>query len=154
MLVTFFFAGVLLFLNTPVLKAGLIEPTRTLNEPTEEMGKLSVYSEPPGLAVTLDGRDIGKTPIIEEKIGAGSYKLQIKNSETEIFITPAQSAEISWFKGTFIEIPPKKQHRPPPTPPETVSEKRAQESTQPEQTPKKQELDPFYWPLNPRGPIY
>jgi hypothetical protein len=153
LILIFFLVGVLLFFSSPSLKAGLIEPTRTLAGTTEEMGKLSLYSEPPGLEVTLDGSDIGKTPVIEKDIKPGSHMLQIKNSEMKIFVIPGQPLEISWFKGSFVEIPLKKQHQPPPAQ-TTENENRAKESTPSEQAKKKQELDPFYWPLNPRGPIY
>jgi hypothetical protein len=101
LILIFFLVGVLLFFSSPSLKAGLIEPTRTLAGTTEEMGKLSLYSEPPGLEVTLDGSDIGKTPVIEKDIKPGSHMLQIKNSEMKIFVIPGQPLEISWFKDSF-----------------------------------------------------
>jgi hypothetical protein len=152
-IIIFFFASVLLFFYSPSSKAGLIEPTRTLRGTTEEMGKLSLYSEPPGLEVTLDGNEIGKTPVIEKDIEPGSHVVQIKKSKKEIFIIPGQPLAISWFKDSFIEIPIKKQPQPPP--PTTVSEKPAKEGQPAEQAKKKQEWeDQFYWPVNPRGPIY
>jgi hypothetical protein len=80
--------------------------------------------------------------------------LRISESETDIHIAAGKTSAISWFKGTFIEIPPPK------SPPATdIPEKGSEPTAKPKpeekpgvknDTPK----DPFYWPLNPQGPIY
>jgi hypothetical protein len=83
----------------------LIKPTRTLDSTGEKLGKLSVFSEPPGLEVTLEGSIIGKTPIFLDDVKPGSHRLQIKNSETDIVIEPGKTLQISLYKDKFILIP-------------------------------------------------
>jgi hypothetical protein len=79
--------------------------------------------------------------------------LRIRDSETEIHLVAGKTSAISWFKGAFIEIP------------ETVKTPAeiAQEPSKPAARPKPERQpgtqqgipnDPYYWPLNPRGPIY
>jgi hypothetical protein len=145
--------AVLCFPFAAGLHAQLIGPTRSLDEP-QGMGLLNVLSEPPGMEVQVGGQVIGKTPIFSAEFPAGVYVLQIRDSETDIRIVAGKTIAISWFKGTFIEIPPPKsppaldipEEGPKPiTKPKPVEKPDVQNDT-----PK----DPFYWPLNPQGPIY
>jgi hypothetical protein len=132
--------------------AELIAPTRTLSEAKEQPGKLSVFSEPPALAVTLDGSDIGKTPVVAQEVEPGTHLIRIEDSETEIFVKPGQPLQYSWFKGSFIEVPVEKKE---------VRQHPKAEQPEPSQKPpserseeKKEDSHPLYWPLNPTGPIY
>lgn len=127
-----------------------IEPTRTLRDGSEEIGAFSVYSEPAGVEVRIDGQVIGKTPVHAYRLPAGSHLLRIQESEREIHISPNAQESISWFKGTFIRIPERKRAEPAPVP----SPVPKSQPVQPQSEPAPAANDPFYWPLNPRGPIY
>ena len=63
------------FLLFPALlmAAELIAPTRTLKGKNDQSGRLSVFSEPPELEVSLDGTDIGKTPVISKEVEPGTH---------------------------------------------------------------------------------
>lgn len=140
-------------LCTAGLHAQLIEPTRSLQDASGGAGILNVLSEPPGIEVQVDGRLIGKTPVFSARFPPGVHVLRIKDSETEIHLAAGKTFAISWFKGSFIEIP------------ETVKPA-AEIAKEPQLSPAKPKLDkgsgvqqrtakdPYYWPLNPRGPIY
>jgi hypothetical protein len=145
------FAIVLLYGSSAVWSADLIAPSRSLGGSIDEKATLSVSSEPPGLSVTLDGTVIGKTPVIEEEIEPGSHVVRIADSEAQIYASSGKSIKLSWFKGTFIEMPIKKaDDRPQPQP--KVVEKKPKPKTE---VPKKKtgKYDPAYWPTNPTGPI-
>jgi hypothetical protein len=146
-------AGFLFLLMAHIcLASDLIEPTRTLSSPTENTGRLSVFSEPPGLDVDMDGASIGKTPVVDLKVAPGRHVIRLYDVETEIDAEPGKSIKLSWFKGAFITIPAKGQ------------EDRVQQSEEKNETlkinisgqsdDKKEKLQPLYWPLNPEGPIY
>lgn len=95
--------------------ADLIEPTRTLNASGKPEGKLVVFSEPPGLPVTLDGLSLGKTPTSINEVKSGIHHLRVETSETDITIEPSQTMQISLYKGSFIKIPePEKEFALPP----------------------------------------
>jgi len=96
----------------------LIKPTRALDSSGENPGKLSVFSEPPGLEVALEGEIIGKTPIFLDEVKPGSHRLQVKNSETDITIEPGKTLKISLYKDKFILVPATDNK--PPKQPETV----------------------------------
>lgn len=135
------------------LQAQLIEPSRSLEGASDGAGLLSVVSEPPGLDVQLDGAVIGKTPIFSTRFPPGLHVLRVRDSETEIHLAARKTFAISWFKGSFIKIP------------ETVKPA-AEIAKEPQPAPAKPKpdegpgvqqgaaKDPYYWPLNPRGPIY
>ena len=131
---------------------GKIAPSRTLKGSGDEMGKLSVFSEPPGLEVTLDGSQIGPTPVREIDVKPGSHTLRVRESEAEIYITPGEPLNLSWRRGIFIVISSKEKTEP--------EQPRAEEKDKPQpkkaaQTQKNEpKLEPLYWPLNPRGPIF
>jgi hypothetical protein len=141
-------------LFTAGLHAQLIGPTRSLQGASKDTGLLSVLSEPPGMEARLDGKVIGKTPIFSARVPAGVHALRIQDSMTDIHLEAGKTFTISWFKGSFIVVPAT------PKPPAET----AQETPQPAATPKSAEgpgaprqnteQDPYYWPLNPRGPIY
>ena len=136
-----------------LLQAQLIGPTRTLDGATAGEAVLNVLSEPPGLEVQLNGKVIGKTPIFSIKLSAGAHVLRIRDSETEIQIAAGKKVSMSWFKGAFIEIPETakssaevpKQDRTQPSKPEADEDRDTRQDTG---------KDPYYWPMNPRGPIY
>ena len=102
------FAFLFFFLALPVNSVGeeLIELTRSLEGPGKAMGKLTVVSEPPGLAVFLDGSKIGQTPIFFLKaVNSGLHKVRIKGKETDVSIGPGQTLRVSLFKdSSFIKI--------------------------------------------------
>ena len=127
----------------------LIEPTRTLEGEEKPMGKLAVFSEPPGLEVMLDETEIGQTPTAFVQVEPGFHKLRIEDTETDIYVAPGKSVQMSFYKGSFIEIPEKKREVEEEKPVETISKKRPQEPSE-----EKVRYEPFYWPLNPDGPIY
>jgi hypothetical protein len=145
-------AGLLLLLiNIPAFAADLIEPSRTLSSPAESAGELSVFSEPPELDINMDGTQIGKTPVVGQKVEPGIHVIRIKDSETEIYVERGKLTKLSWFKGAFIEIPAE------------VVKSRKQQGEEKKEVPhtrvseqlveKKEKPDPLYWPLNPKGPI-
>ncbi|RPJ04886.1 MAG: PEGA domain-containing protein [Deltaproteobacteria bacterium] len=145
--------GISCLLFATGLQAQLIEPTHSLQGAPEDTGLLNVLSEPPGMEVRLDEKVIGKTPIFAAKFPSGVHALRIKDSETDIHLAAGKTFAVSWFKGSFIEIPEKVK------PPAQT----AQGLPTPAATPKPEDRpaawpgtanDPYYWPLNPRGPIY
>ena len=129
----------------------LVEPTRTLQASGEKLGKLSVFSEPPELEVLLNQSIIGKTPVISMSVAPGIHTLKIGASETEIYITPDKTLQLSLFKGIFIEIKEQVEKKIQ-KPQEDITKKKGAKSIQEEKgyAPK---YDPAYWPLNPGGPI-
>jgi hypothetical protein len=136
------------------LHAQLIEPTRGIEGTSDGTGILNALSEPPGLDVQLDGRLIGKTPIFSLRRHPGLHLLRIKDSETEIRLVAGKSLTITLFKDSFIEIPtetvkPFSEITKEPLIPPTKS--KTDEGSGVRQRITK---DPYYWPLNPRGPIY
>jgi hypothetical protein len=140
-------------LFTAGLHAQLLEPTRSLQDASGGTGLLNVLSEPTGMEVQVDGRVIGKTPVFSARFPAGVHMLRIKDSGTDIHLAAGKTFAISWFKGSFIEIPETvksaaeiaKETQPAPTKPKPDEGPGARQNTA---------NDPFYWPLNPRGPIY
>ncbi len=80
----------------------LIEPTRTIEDPGAQWGKLVIFSEPPEFDVFLDGSNIGKTPVWLEKVREGTHKLQIKDLEKEICVKEGKTLKVGLFKGRFI----------------------------------------------------
>jgi hypothetical protein len=135
------------------LRAQLIEPTRSLEGASDGTAFLNVLSEPPGLDVQLDGQVIGKTPVFSVKLPAGVHVLRIRDSETEIQIAAGKKVSMSWFRGAFIEIPEiaKPSAEAPKEAQPQPSKSKADEDRDTRQETVK---DPYYWPLNPRGPIY
>ena len=140
-------------LFTVGLHAQLIEPTRRLQGAAEETGLLKVLSEPPGMEVHVDGRLLGETPIFSARLPAGAHVLRIQDAKIHLCLASGRTTAISWFKGRFIEIPETakppaeiaKEPQPPPAKSKPDEGLGAQQSTA---------KDPYYWPLNPRGPIY
>jgi hypothetical protein len=97
--------GLFLLVYSPAWSSELIKPTRALDSTGEKLGKLSVFSEPPGLEVRLEGTIIGKTPILLDEVEPGSHRLRVKDSETDISIEPGKTLQISLYKEKFILIP-------------------------------------------------
>ena len=151
----FFCALFLIFIfveTTPTFCGELIEPSRTLQSSEKTPGKLSVFSEPPGLDVFLNNSKIGKTPIISMEVTPGTHGLKVENSETEIYIMPGKPLRLSLFKGNFIEI--KEQKKETIQKPKTETEVKKQAESTKEKTGYQPKYDdPAYWPLNPKGPI-
>ena len=75
-MIVFVFGFAFLLVYSPAWSSELIKPTRALDSTGEKLGKLSVFSEPPGLEVTLEGTIIGKTPIFLDEVKPGSHRLQ------------------------------------------------------------------------------
>jgi hypothetical protein len=132
--------------------SGLIEPTRTLQTAPDDLGKLNVFSEPPAMEIIMDDNVIGKTPLISFEISSGMHTLRIGGSEAKIFVGAGHATSLSWFKGSFIAIPEKTKAAGEPT---AESRKKEAKPSQPESAAGRATApnDPFYWPLNPRGPI-
>ena len=103
--ITIVFVFAFLLVYSPAWSSELIKPTRALDSSGEKLGKLSVFSEPPGLEVTLEGVIIGKTPIFLDEVKPGTHRLQVKNSETDITIEPGKLLQISLYKDQFILVP-------------------------------------------------
>ena len=151
LMVFFVFVYVFLMIQSLSVFAELIEPSRTLEGQQKPMGRLSVFSEPPELDVLLDSVEIGKTPVISKEVTSGVHILRVKDTEKEITILSGKSLQLSLFKDSLIEIPEKKAEAP--TQPK-LEEKMATEEKKTEDSNKdKKQYDPFYWPLNPSGPI-
>jgi hypothetical protein len=140
-----------LSISSLLMAAELIAPTRTLEGQNDQQGRLSVFSEPPELEVTLDGTEIGKTPVVARQVEPGIHILKVKNSETEIFVESGKEHQISWHNGSFIEIPAKKET---PQQPQVEAAKPRQKKKTDKPSDQEEDLQPLYWPLNPRGPIF
>ena len=149
LIIFFVFVYVSLMIQPLYVFAELIEPSRTLESQQKQLGRLSVFSEPPELDVYLDDSKIGKTPVISKEVTSGVHILRIKDTEKEITILPGKSHQLSLFKNSLIEIPEKKAKAP--TQPKS-EEKKPDEPTR-EKTENEPKYDPLYWPLNPTGPI-
>jgi hypothetical protein len=151
LMIFFVFVYVFLIMQPLSAYAELIEPSRTVTGHEKANGRLSVFSEPPGLDVLLDDINIGKTPVISKEVAPGTHVLRIKETEKEIFILPETSLQMSLYKDSLIEIPEKKVEIPAQTKPEeqpTIPEKKPEDSKK-----EKKQLGPFYFPTNPKGPI-
>ena len=145
------FVYVSLMIQPLCVFAELIEPSRTMDGQQKPMGRLSVFSEPPDLDVYLDDTKIGKTPVISKEVTSGIHILRVKYAEKEIIILSGKSLQLSLFKDSLIEIPEKKAEAP--AQPKS-EEKMATQEKKPEDSNKdKKQYEPFYWPLNPSGPI-
>ncbi len=131
----------------------LIAPTRTLEGREELPGRLTVVSEPPGLKVFLDGAEIGETPVWLNEVKPGSHTLRVKRSETEVFVEPGKTVTLSYFKGSFIDVPEKKEVAREPAPePEKVTERR--KVTKPPEEEKPQDLTRWDRFLNSSSPSF
>jgi len=94
----------IIVLNFSALQAGLIEPTRSLKATAQDPGQLTVFSEPPGLNIKLDGKFVGQTPMRINMVDPGIHQLQVGESVTEIYVEPGQPFHISLFKNKFIQF--------------------------------------------------
>lgn len=94
----------IIVLNFTTLQAGLIEPTRSLKTTAEDPGQLTVFSEPPGLSIKLDGSFVGQTPMRINAVDPGTHQLQVRESVTDIYVEPGQMFHISLFKNKFIQF--------------------------------------------------
>ncbi len=104
-------ALLVLFFGVPKSLAAedLIAPTRSLEGPREPVGRLTVVSEPPGLGVFLDGSEIGQTPVWMKQVKRGPHKLRVRRSETDVYVKTGKMLTLSFFKGSFIVVPNKKE---------------------------------------------
>ncbi len=141
--ITIVFGFAFLLVYSPAWSSELIKPTRALDSTGEKLGKLSVFSEPPGLEVTLEGTIIGKTPLILDEVKPGSHRLKVKNSETDITIEPGKTLKISLYKDKFVLIPAtdKKPSKQPETVETNLTKSKPSPSPPGEQPPK--ELSPI-----------
>jgi hypothetical protein len=129
----------------------LIEPSRTLDRPENQAGHITVYSEPPEMPVVVDGNKVGVTPLINFDIEPGTHVLTIDNNKIEIYVNAEKPIRLAYFKGKFIELRDKPTESSPPPFPESDPRKApVQKETQlPDMPP-----SPYYWPINPKGPIF
>jgi len=88
---------------------GLIAPTRSLKGHQEDLGGLTVVSEPPGLEVFLDDSEIGQTPVWVKEVKPGSHKIRVRRSETDVYVETGKVLTLSFFKGSFIVVPNKEE---------------------------------------------
>jgi hypothetical protein len=151
LMLLFLFVCVCLMIQPFSLFAQLIEPSRTLKGQQKPMGRLSVHSEPPKLNVLLDGTNIGNTPVISKEVTPGAHVLRVKDIEKEIIILPGKFLRMSFYKDALIEIPEKKAEVP--AQPKSVEKTTSQEKETDDLYRSKEPYHPFYWPLNPSGPI-
>ena len=100
-----------LFSGVPLSLGGeaLIAPTRSLEGPWEPVGELTVVSEPPGLGVFLDGSEIGQTPVWMKQVKRGPHTLRVRCSKTVVYVETGEMLTLSFFKGSFIVVPDKKE---------------------------------------------
>ena len=133
--------------------AELIEPTRSLKGERTLPGKLSVFSEPPELGVEVDGNPIGRTPLIELKIEPGIHTIRIVETQKEIMVESGKLLQLSFHRGDFIVIPEKAAL--------DNKSKVVNKTDSGDPSASKPQADeprtfdqPFYWPLNPNGPIH
>lgn len=125
---------------------------RALEGENQQPGRLSIFSEPPGLGVRLDGKTIGKTPLTIDSISQGTHILRVENKETKITIDPGEARRVSFFKDAFVELPAEKKVSR--EAPKAAEEQAVHVSGSQQPAGKSQTLEPGYFPLNPRGPIY
>lgn len=134
--------------------AELLEPTRTLEGPSEEIGKLTVVSDPPGLDIVLDGAELGKTPLWQKEVKAGAHNLRVEDKETDVLVEAGQVLGISLHKGEFIIIPQEKETAAvEPKPGEQVPEEGAPPSQQEEEE-KEKELSNWELFINRSIPFF
>lgn len=79
-----------------------------------KMGRLAIYSEPPGARIYLDGKEIGRTPKHIPQLASGQYTLKLSLNGFEeygtiIQVLPNQSKEV---RATLINIQPPKMMEP------------------------------------------
>lgn len=136
-------------------KSGMIEPSRGLGSKEKRIGKLSVFSEPPNLEVVVDGEKIGETPVAVE-IEPGEHTLSIKDAEKKVIVLPGESLRLSLFKGEFIVLPEEEEKPLAIFPEPQVSSPAEEPKEKPPEVERREkgQTNPFYWPQNPRGPIY
>ena len=151
LMIFFVFVYVFLMIQSLTVFAELIEPSRMLKGQQKPMGRLSVFSEPPELDVLLDSVEIGKTPVISKEVTSGVHILRVQDTEKEITILSGKSLQLSLFKDSLIEIPEKKAEAP--TQPKLEGKMATEENKTEGSNKDKKQYDPFYWPLNPSGPI-
>jgi hypothetical protein len=132
--------------------ADLISPTRSLDGPPMTVGQLSVFSEPPEMAVSIDGRQAGSTPLIDLQLEEGVYSVRIDRDETEVKVSAGKSARVSYFKGRFITT--SRRSAPEAADRAASDESAPQRPAAPVAGDTERPQSPFYWPLNPKGPIF
>jgi len=142
------------FLVPCVANGELLEPTRTLEGPSEEIGKLTVVSDPPGLDIVLDGAELGKTPVWQKEVKAGTHSLRIKDKETDIVVEAGQSLGISLHKGEFIIIPKKKETAAVEQKPAVQVPEEAARSSQQQEEKKEKELSNWELFINKSIPFF
>ncbi len=147
----FLLVCVCMMIQAPSLSAQLIEPSRTLEGRQKRMARISMFSEPPELTVFLDGVDIGSTPVISKELTPGVHILRIKDTEKEMFFPPGKTLQLDFYKDSLIEIPETKAESTPQ--PESVEKTMPREKETDDFRKDREQYQPFYWPLNSRGPI-
>lgn len=95
----------LLIVPSDLFAKELIAPTQSLDSARKVQGKLNLSSDPSGLEVTLDGSEIGRTPVWQKAVNPGVHNLQIGDSPTEVSVRPGETKALSLFQGSLIEVP-------------------------------------------------
>lgn len=131
----------------------LIPPSRSLEGREEVLARLTVVSEPPELEVFLDDSRIGNTPIWHKEVKPGPHKLQVHDAEKDIYVESGKALRLSYFKGSFIELPEEKEEIAPAEPepeklPEPTTVKRPREEDKP------RDLTPWERFINRTSPIF
>ncbi len=148
-------ALLLLFTGVPISFGGesLIAPTRSLEGHQEDLGRLTVVSEPPGLGVFFDGSEIGQTPIWMKEVKPGSHELRIRRSEMDVYVETGKTLTLSYFKGSFIVVPEEKEAGKELTPePGKMAEGRKRVRPREEESPR--DLTPWEPFLNGTSPTF
>jgi hypothetical protein len=101
-ILTFMLSAVALMAGSLSFAGQLIEPTRTLGGPENTWGGLTVFSEPPQLAVYFDGEKVGTTPLWLRHVVTGPHKLKIEEAEKDVHVEKGKTARIGLFKGSFV----------------------------------------------------
>ena len=107
-MIFFLFGSAFLLVYSLAWSSDLIEPTRFWSGTGLNVGKLSVFSEPQGLKVTLDGKKIGKTPFPFNKaknLEGSIFGFILAFLGANLFVDPTR-AVISAIAGMFIESLP------------------------------------------------
>jgi hypothetical protein len=133
--------------------AELIEPSRNLDAGSNELGRIWVFSEPPGLSVRIDGKEVGVTPIVSREIEAGGHTVRVADNSTEVQVPPGEGVRLSFFRGQILvltDMEPAASRSAQPKPGPSPAPPRT-DSQPPQRGPANQ---PAFWPLNPRGQIY
>lgn len=130
---------------------GLIPPTRTLGHDGKQWGRLTVFSEPPGLDVFLDDNKVGVTPLWLDRVEPGMHTMRIKDKDSQIYVEQRKRMKVGLFKGSFISMEEKEAVATPQPGLEEKAEPRGRSIAQPTQ--EEREKDLTRWDLFINGSL-